>query len=159
MKIELTILSWRLNLLQSQLTFVVIVTSIESVVMVRQRKWFVFNDVADLNKNSSIFFSKALFILTFMILNNSSLLKNISNNFILGQSVLVQGWYCYTPCTYIKVYSDLTVYNRMKLQLQRKASLLRKVLFVTLDCMRHCGCITWYHRHATNWWIRRHEFR
>ena len=80
MKIELTILSWRLNLLQSQLLFVDFVTSIESVVMVRQRKWFVCKDVADLNKDSSIFFFKALFISTFMILNNSSLLKNISNN-------------------------------------------------------------------------------
>ena len=86
-KIELTVLSWRLNLLQSQLTIVVIVTSIESVVMVLQRKWFVCNDVADLNENSSIFFFKALFISTVMILNNGSLLKNISNNFILGWSV------------------------------------------------------------------------
>ena len=86
-KIELTVLSWRLNLLQSQLTIVVIVTSIESVVMVLQRKWFVCNDVADLNENSSIFFFKALFISTVMILNNCSLLKNISNNFILGWSV------------------------------------------------------------------------
>ena len=79
-KIELTVLSWRLDLLQSQLLFVDFVTSIESVVMVRQRKWFVCKDVADLNKDSSIFFFKALFISTFMILNNSSLLKNISNN-------------------------------------------------------------------------------
>ena len=79
-KIELTVLSWRLNLLQSELLFVDFVTSIESVVMVRQRKWFVCKDVADLNKDSSIFFFKALFISTFMILNNSSLLKNISNN-------------------------------------------------------------------------------
>ena len=86
-KIELTVLSWRLNLLQSQLTIVVIVTTIESVVMVLQRKWFVCNDVADLNENSSIFFFKALFISTVMILNNGSLLKNISNNFILGWSV------------------------------------------------------------------------
>ena len=79
-KIELTVLSWRLDLLQSQLLFVDFVTSIESVVMVRQRKWFVCKHVADLNKDSSIFFFKALFISTFMILNNSSLLKNISNN-------------------------------------------------------------------------------
>ena len=108
-KIELTVLSWRLNLLQSQLTIVVIVTSIESVVMVLQRKWFVCNYVADLNENSSIFFFKALFISTVMILNNGSLLKNISNNFILGWSVFSRLALLYSMHIYWSIFRSYSL--------------------------------------------------